>query len=268
MTDDQSGAPAVLVSHGLVGTVRASWRLYRSNLARLLRASMMLTIPLSLALAGSGLLGASPGSSEVVVVALLLGFVVLFAVGGSFVYTNAAVVMVDDLTGRDTTSREAFSRLRRLRTALVIAALYAVIMEVLLFLAPPLALLGPAWVVLGPPVLAHVIAVEGSTSQEAMTRARFLWSGGLGRGLSYLLTISLGWRLLALIVAALVSLPVGLLGLEGNLSVVLVAIIQGVVDGLFLPFMAAAALMVYLDMRVRKDDLDLAMLAEERAAQP
>ena len=263
---DERGSAALLGPHGFLGVVGAATRLYRRNIGRLLRPYLTFTLGISMltSLAQTFLVDggrAGVGPALVSFVSLLL-----FVFGASVLASTAAVVMTDDLADRTTAGWQAGARLKRVRIPLAIAAIYsAMIIGALAFL-PVLGFILFLPLFLGPPILAQVIAIEGAPTPEALPRSRFLLAGHTVRVFGYLVSICLGWSLANFLVTTIVLLPGGALG-EGGQRVAS-GVVSGVVLGLLLPWLAAAALACYLDLRVRKDDLDLATLRRERPAQP
>jgi hypothetical protein len=104
-----------------------------------------------------------------------------------------------------------------------------------------------------------VVVLEGGRGTEAMRRS---WRLVKGRTGMVLLTVFLA-GLLGGVVAGILSIPAGLVSqfwIEGWIvRVILVSLAQVVVT----PFTTIVPVLLYFDMRIRKEGLDLAIMAQE-----
>ncbi|MDQ3751826.1 MAG: hypothetical protein M3333_02910 [Actinomycetota bacterium] len=259
---DAFGLPAELRFSGVVAV---SWRLYRSHGPALFRLYVAIFLPLAIVRVGIQVLLSATTSAVAAQVILTLTSVVLVALAGSFALHCATVILADGVSGRGTSPRAAARSLRgRLKDLMSAGLLVGMLSIVALFL--PFGPLGSVVIVpmlLGPPILAHVIAVEARSFPEAFARARMLLGGNWGRVLVTLLNIAFVLGILQLV---LLSSAVALLAGAGGLALLLLTLFQTLIAALALPYLAAAAFVTYLDLRVRNEDLGWAGLAAERTA--
>ncbi len=200
-------------------------------------------------------------------VILTLTSIVLVALAGSFALHCATVILADGVSGRATSPGAAARSLRGQFRDLVSAGLLVGMLSIAALFLPfgPLGSMVLVPMLLGPPVLAHVLAVEAKSFPEAVARARMLLGGNWGRVLITLLNIAFVLGILQLV---LLSFSVALLAEAGGLAVLLLTFIQTLIAAIALPYLASAAFVTYLDLRVRNEDLDWAGLAAERAIAP
>ena len=263
---DERGSAALLGPHGFLGVVGAATRLYRRNIGRLLWPYVVFTLSLAAVAAVAQAFLDRPGRPGLLAGMVLFLYLLLLVLGASALASVTAVVMTDDLVGKSTKGWDAGGRLKRVGMPLAIAAIYSAMIIAVAIAVPMLGqwLFFPLF--LGPPILAQVIAIEGRPTPQALSRSRFLLAGNGGRLLGYLVSICFGWSLARYLVYGLLVIPLAFL--ERTMERVAGNVVNGVVLGLLLPWLAAATLVCYLDLRVRKDDLDLAALGRERPAQP
>jgi hypothetical protein len=188
----------------------------------------------------------------------------LFQLLGSLVVTAGAVVMTDRMGGRDTGISAAAARLQNQRSAVTVAALYSVLFALVGNLLQVFALVVPV-LLLGPPILAQVVALENRAAVSAVPRTRELLRGHLLRVLGSMFLLLLGVRVLELglyfgVLAALRGAGVDQFAALALIEGTLRAVISGVV---ILPFAAALSLASYLDLRARREPFDLETLAAE-----
>lgn len=105
-----------------------------------------------------------------------------------------------------------------------------------------------------------VVVIEGLSGSGAMSRARELMRENLGKG--FLLGLAVG--ALTLVVMFGCGFVIGMLPLPDPISQGLVMILQAVV----LPFSTAAIVLLYYDLRVRKEAFDLERLSASVRSEP
>jgi hypothetical protein len=191
----------------------------------------------------------------------------LFQLFASILVALGAALIASDLVGRRRTLAGVYGELRPLRASLLGAALYSMLLGGFAHLVPFLGLILPL-VLLGPPALAQVVAVEERPLAEARSRARSLLSHQMLRTFTYLLVIVLSLRLLeGILYSAALGVASGA-GWGGSA----LAVLQGAASAAFMglvmvPFLAALMAALYFDLRTRAGDLDEdALDAARRAA--
>ncbi len=259
---DSFGLPAELRFSGVVA---ASWRLYRAHFRALISLYVAIFLPLAFLRVGIQMLLRLTASAMAAQVILTLTSIVLVALAGSFALHCATVILADGISGRVTSSGASAGSLRGQFRDLVSAGLLVGMLSIAALLLPfgPLGSMVVVPMLLGPPVLAHILAVEGKSFPEAVVRARMLLGGNWGRTLITLLNIAFVLGILQLV---LLSFSVALLAGVGGLALVLLTFLQTLIAAIALPYLAAAALVSYLDLRVRNEDLNWAGLAAERSS--
>ena len=246
------------------GLLRRAWGLYRSSWRRMAPPALVLSLPLFLIPVIAYLLWGGGRVPNALGAGIYFARESLLQLGGSALVTAGAVVMTDRLRGRDTRVSEAAARLRPQRSAVMVAALYSVMLGLAGNLLQAFALVLPV-LLLGPPVLAQVVALENQGTATAVPRAGKLLKGNVLRVLGSLFPLLLGVRVLelGLYFAVFASLNVG--GVDQLAALGLIeGVLRGVVAGtVILPFAAALSLAAYLDLRARMEQFDLETLAAE-----
>jgi hypothetical protein len=247
------------------GLLRRAWGLYRGSWTRIAPPAIALCLPLFLIPVVAYLLWRRGTTAD----SLLWDGVFfaresLFQLGGSLLVTAGAVIMTDRLGGRDTTISQAAARLAPQRSAVMVAALYSVMLAFAGNLLRVFALVLPV-LLLGPPILAQVMALENKAAATAVPRARTLLKGHVLRVLGSMFPLVLGVRVLELGFYFAVFATLDRAGVDQFATLALVeGALRGVVSGLvILPFAAALSLASYLDLRARAERFDLETLAAE-----
>jgi hypothetical protein len=268
--EDGSGAARLPAPLRFTSVARHSWRLYRAHFGSLLRLYLLVHLALlPLALVAAAFLGPSDVSIQLQALALMVR-IAAFTLVGSVAAAVTAVFLIDRIAGRPISMRVAWESLRGHGRDVVTTGLLASVISLILVLL--LFYLGELMmpVAFGPPVVAHVLAVERRRLHDGWQRARDLGSREWGRLVMYLLT--LGLAVLVAIIAvriaigetlrvldvteAAVESPVGIIASFGALHVLY---------ALGWAFIAVAQTVIYLDLRARKDELTPERLAAERA---
>jgi len=246
--------------------VSSALGLYRTSLWRLAPASLVLgAILFWLPLAGFGLWRAD--APESLWVGIFIARESLFQLFASILVALGAALIGSDLVGRRRSLADVYGELRPLRASLLGAALYSMLLGGFAHLVPFLGLILPL-VLLGPPALAQVVAVEERPLAEARPRARALLAGQTLRTFTYLLPLVLVLRLLeGILYSAALGVASGA-GWSGGA----LAMLQGAASAAFMglvmvPFLTALMAALYFDLRTRAGDLDEdALDAARRAA--
>jgi hypothetical protein len=238
-----------------------SWRLYRASWGQLMVLFVPAVVLIYVLPTGAGILlgDLAPSHTATVVALALLLAVALPTLIGSLLVAAGSVVMTDRLRGRPRMVTEVPRLLRPVRNDVLQAALFSTLMVALLSLTGILRIVAAlAW---GPPVLAHTICLENAPFATAWSRLRPRLAGNLLRVIAYLLLV-----VLALNAAGIVLFtPLALLPLpDGAASQLIGAALRGVVGAVTLSYLAAATLVIYLDLRARTEGLDLRRLRAER----
>lgn len=246
--------------------VSSALGLYRTSLWRLAPASLVLgAILFWLPLAGFGLWRTN--APESLWVGIFIARESLFQLFASILVALGAALIASDLVGRRRSLTDAYGELAPLRASLLGAALYSMLLGGFAHLVPFLGLILPL-ILLGPPALAQVVAVEERPLAEARPRARALLAGQTVRTFTYLLPVVLGLRLLeGILYSAALGVASGA-GWSGGA----LAVLQGAASAAFMglvmiPFLTALMAALYFDLRTRAGDLDEdALDAARRAA--
>jgi hypothetical protein len=181
-----------------------------------------------------------------------------------FAVAAAAIFLADKLAGRDTRTLDAL-RAAGSRTGAILAAgaFAAVFASFSLFIVgPELGQFITLPFLIGPPIVIQVIVLENKGLGRGWERAKALLKGEWTRIPLYLLTIALGLGLLDfLVVGAVLS---AFHGADSVGSRIAIAAAELVGASLTLPYIAAAGLVGYFDLRARKEKFDKQALVAER----
>jgi hypothetical protein len=248
----------------LRGLFQTAWGFYRGSFGRMAPPSLALTVPLFLVPLIAFTLWRGEDSSDALWAGIFFARESIFQFVGSVMVGLGAVIMTDGLRERRTTVAEARLRVRPQRSSLTVVALYSVMLGLAGQLLPMFALVLPL-LVLGPPILVHVVTLENKTVPEAVARTRALLKGQALRLLGSLFPLILIMRFLELVIYFAVFGMLDALGVEQDAAL---RILQGVLTGLLfglviLPFTASLSLAAYLDLRARAERFDLETLEAE-----
>ena len=181
---------------------------------------------------------------------------------GSVAVAIGTAIVANDVVGRDDVGPgvvwRSFGVLRRETfMAALVAAIVALLAALLLgfyglFLLP---------LFYGPPLVAQALAVERVPLRAALRKARLLAAGNMLRVFVYLLNVSLGIGVVAfMVVGTLIELTRQ--APEAATSIVL-AVVQGIVLGLLIAYLACVQTVMYLSLRAGKEGYDAAALEAE-----
>jgi hypothetical protein len=258
---------------GVAEILDGSFRAIRRNPAAMFAPAAVLAVVRVAATAGLQLGGYRFLNS---VALQLLGTFVIGAVLGTVLSGLLAAVVTQDVLGVRITARQALTRLRGRIWALLGLAVVSTVLETLglIVLAVPGIWLWGLWAVAVP-----AMVVERSTIRGALARSRQLVTGmwwrvwGI-RALAYLLASLLG-IVVSVPFLALASAVTGSGGLltssaSGSPAVYVLIISVGSVLSATLtePVRAGIDALLYVDLRMRREGLDIVLQQAARAAQP
>jgi hypothetical protein len=106
-----------------------------------------------------------------------------------------------------------------------------------------------------------VVVLEGTRGREAMRRSWRLVKGRTGK---IFLTIFLAGLLVG-VIGGVLTLPAGLIAVHWKEGWIVRTIALAIVSVLTTPFVSIVRVLLYFDQRVRKEGLDLAIMAQELA---
>ena len=224
---------------------------------------MILFLPLGAALA----LNIAPVALELssgawLTLAYLLA-VLQVLIGGIAVATSA-ILLSDRLVGKTTVATDAFRQIRPHLRALLAAGLAAGLAFIVLLQLAGLFAFFVLPLLYGPVIVSQVIVLERLDFRAATQRSGELLHKEKVRIFMYLFTMALGVTLLSFISA----LVVALLASATNAQVfsLLGTLMQIAAAAVLMPFIAAAGLVSYLDLRARKEGFEASEPRHEREA--
>lgn len=263
---------------GVGETIDAAIKLYRNNAAALWTIVAVVIVPLYIlqvivrrATLPSGVFvhnGAlyttsTTGSSSAggTVALLLVSFLGLLA---ELLATGAVFkLLLDAYLDRPVDWRESFGFARgRVLSLLWLGILIALLVTVgfILIVAPGI------WLIVASSVAVPVLMLEGIKGFKALQRSISLVSGRWWATLGRLLAALLLYIVLAIILGVIVgALTRGLSVSNVTVWLIISGALSAVVSILLSPFIAAVITTVYIDLRVRKEALDLELLASGMA---
>jgi hypothetical protein len=186
----------------------------------------------------------------------------LQVVVGGIAVAAATILLTDRLVGRATDPQGAYRQVRPRLGALVAAGLASTLLSVVLqkLLLPVAFFMQPLFY--GPAIVAQVIALERMGFRSSLSRAGQLLHRDAARTFMTLFLISLGASLLIILSIGLATVPFS--QTTSAASTVINILIQVLLLVSIVPFVAAAMLVAYLDLRARKENLGISELATER----
>lgn len=249
-----SHLPAVGAPLSFTRTLKHAVALY----SRRPLAHLALFVPLCLALVAiqdATLPDTLPSLEEIGPGVILLSITVNFtlpAVAGTVVTAIAVAIMRDSLVGQTTSvargARSVAPLAREVLASALIAAMLALclrlpIIQILARLIGSV-LMAPLF---GPPILLHVIVLEGTSLRRAWPRTRSLLKGNWARLALYLMGTTLLVLVVTIVVASL-----------GELAALPAAWFYPVVLGVLMPLLIAVAFVGYVDVGEQKAHPDVA----------
>lgn len=254
--------------------IDGSFRIYKNNFVRFITIVAIVQVPVSLAsitinavilgMVGSvDISGTHPAFRTTLVVAgvvaALLGFILYLL---AYNLSNGALMksISESYLGKEVTVGEAYRFvIPKLGSIIVAAILVGVCFIVGFILLVVPGVIFSLWFALVTPV----IVLENMGSTEAMSRSKALAKGNLSK----IFTVSLIIGLITVIVTIIISATGGILSLlaVGGNPIVMKTIqeLSNLVARLIIaPVGACAAILLYYDLRIRKEGFDLEMLAQ------
>ncbi len=259
-------------------------RLYRQNFVQYVGIVALAQIPMLIFSATFPLftLGMESAALDMQIESFLgLGVLSMVSVLVGAVLTQVAAAAMtqaigDTYLGRPTTIIEAFSRIGSAWWQLLVAFILLFVLSIVLFiwtLIPCVGwLTGPGIMIFGAvvavPLIVPVVVLERGSGVDAIGRAwqlarrRFWWL------LGFMLLLSLLSQIIVTgpsLLASSLVLPL----LDSDLGLIAQNVVQSVssvlLNILYLPLYTACVALLYFDIRVRTEGLDLALLAASRA---
>ena len=252
--DNSDKSPGeILLPTNFLAYTGAALRLLRTSLRTAVVAFCLVGVFIAVFAAAGGTLADTADSTDFLYVVLYAQLIALPFLG-SLVSARTSRVMALSLAGRDITLRAAGVGLRGYRSHLVVAAMLASFLTLALTFA--MGLLGAfvgSHLLLGPPILAQVIALERASFSEAWIRTKELLRGQALRLFLYLLCAALMIVMAEIIISGIVF-TVLVAAIDEDVAVVVNTPIAGIVSGFGLALMSAFALESYLELRTRQDE--------------
>jgi len=236
---------------GFATTLRIAFHHYRRRFSTL--AALFCGVHLFLTLLPFVFFFDLPDSTQL---SLFLLLQILLPVSlGSVAITVGTSIVANDIVDRDDVGPgEVWRSFGPLRREAFLSALVAAVIALLaalllgfygLFLLP---------LFYGPPLVAQALAVERVGMRASLRRARTLAAGNSLRVFVYLLNVSLGIGVVAfMVVGTLIELTRR--APEAPTALVL-AVVQGIVLGVLIAYLACVQTVMYLSLRAEKEDFD------------
>lgn len=266
-------APPALRPLGAGETLDAAIKLYRRNAVTLWTIVALVVIPLQIFdvivrrlalpsdvfLSGGTLYSFSGQSTGSVVIVLLASFLVAVA---TYIATGGVFeALISSYLGRPATWRSSLAHARTRAGALIWLAVLSVVFVIIGFI---LLVIPGIWLMVAISVAVPALMFEGVGGFAAMKRSMNLvdgrWWATFGRLLAaYVLLFAVIFGVSALI-GALAS---GITLHNVTVFVALGGLVNAIATILIAPFVAAVATVIYIDLRVRKEALDIELLAQQ-----
>jgi hypothetical protein len=186
-------------------------------------------------------------------------FFLVFLVCWPLASATTVVIVSDNYLGREVTIATALSRAVSRFWAVLIAGVLSSILTFLgfvLFIIPGFFCM--AWFY----ATANIVMVEGKNPVDALSRGQFLAKGSVGRILGTLILAAILVWIVNLVISAVLLTLIRFLHVSpavtsgvGNLASILVY-----------PFITVVSTVLYFDQRVRREGLDLELMAKELGA--
>ena len=245
---------------GFAATLRIALHHFRRRFTTL--ALLFCTVHLFLTLLPFVFFFDIPDSTQLSVFLMLQ---ILFPVSlGSVAVALGSGFVANDIAGReDETPGSVWRSMGIMRRETFVAALIAAVIALVaalllgfygLFLLP---------LFYGPPLVAQAIAVERVRFRVALRRARELAARSMLRVFVYLLNVSLGIGVVAfVIVGTLIELT---RRAPETPTAVVLAVVQGIVLGVLIAYLACVQTVMYLSLRAEKESYELKDLQQDLA---
>jgi len=243
-----------------------AFRLYANNFALLLGITAVAYVPLYgfmllIQSSISGQIGAAASQLWVIVSQVL--FIILWASIALPISVGAATYAISErYLGNDVTASQsltrALSQLWTMSVAQISAGMRVMVGFVLLIV--PGVLWSISYMLIGPAIM-----IEGLKAGPSLKRSWQLVKGHRGKGFAVLLVINL---LVVLIGLGVGSLAKMFLNLESSSGTIFGNAIDNLVSVVLTPLGVVASILLYYDLRIRKEGFDLEMLSRSFSATP
>lgn len=233
-----------------------AFRILRNHFVLLVGIAATVYLPLSI-LGGVTTRAVERGPSNYSLAELVLGglgLVLLVSVGATIVFAAITHAIAELYCGREVTWQGALARAQRSFMPLVGTTLLS---GLVVFLGFVLLIVPSIYLFLSFVVLWPVMLIEGTFGTRALRRSHALMQGHLLRALGLLSAV---WVVSTVLTTAL-TLPVTALPILG-------AVVPGAVNSITNAYGAAIAVVLYFDVRCRKEAFDLEHLAALVAPPP
>ena len=236
-----------------------TFRLYRARFGPFLLIALTVYIPISLLvtlLQGLSQQAMTPGEVEPGMLLIVLVPVLLFALfvlplcQGALVHNISAAYLGEDI-GAWASYRRAAPRLIRLLIANLIAAII-IGCGFILFIVP--GIIFSLWYML----LTAVVMLETKGILGSGKRSRELMRGNLGKGFVLALVVFVLGFIFQMIVSAALAI-IG--GFTPAATVHILTFVENAAPAVILPIQVAPMILLYYDLRIRKEGFDLERLA-------
>jgi hypothetical protein len=255
---------------GVGDILDTAFRLYRMRFVSFFAISLVMFVPyivlllvLSLLVGNETHLVQTPygpremepvGAMLVNTLATMLYFLAVWPlVGGALMFNISAAYLGESLSV-GTCYRRAASRLGALLGTQMLVG-FVVVLGMLLLIIP--GIIFSLWYV----VIAPVVLLEGLAGGRAMSRSKALMSGNLGKGFLIGLTVFV----LNIVITLAMSYCLDWVGLTHPAAQRIGA---EAVQAVTLPFLLAPTILLYYDLRIRKEAFDLQCLSAALTAEP
>lgn len=226
--------------------VDTSFRVLRNHFVPLVGVSAIVNVPVSLGQALIQVESEAGAAASVPMLGFGIGFL-SFALFSPIV-SAAVIAMIGELyLAREARIGEAF----RVAFGMLLPLIGTSLLAGLLMVAATLALIVPGiWFALGTIVLTPVMVVERMFGMKAIRRSLDLLKGNRGRAF-----------LLYLLVGILASVLGGAFGLVAGAAPILGGLASGIVSAVTGAFLAVLAVVLYFEIRCRKEAFEIEHLA-------
>ena len=250
-------APRAFIAEQSVGSLlRNTVALYRTNFRALVLAYALPTFPVLLLQQ----LAQAAQNMGLFVVTVLLGSVVSFFAVGALTF-----IISDICLGNVPSVSRAYARI--LKGGLWWRLLWTTILQMILWMVGMLLLLIPGiFLMIRMVVCSTVVILEGDSGMKAIKRSMSLSKGHFWRLFAVLAV--LGLVIFALTMVAMIPIGIGFALLasqigESQLQMLMAILLAPLMQGVLYPMLFIAIVLLYYDLRVRKEAYDVDALAED-----
>ena len=248
---------------GIGDILDTTFRLYRQRFLTFLLIALVVFVPYALFIAGVqawivsakpvAAVGGAPAAINIaaIVVAvltfLIFAFILLPLCGAALVQNISAAYLGENLSAGGSYGRAAPRLLSLLGTQILTGLV--VLLGFCLLIVP--GIIFSLWFF----VVVPVVILEGLGGTPAMGRSRELMRGNLGKAFGLALVVNI----LVMIISAALGFVGGRVFAEGSVFLVFY---QNAIQAILLPIQTAPIILLYYDLRIRKEAFDLQKLSE------